>query len=65
MTTVENKKLVLEHYESFVHKQDAEAIRKQLAADFRDHEMPPETSPAPRPLFSTVPCYMRHFPTCG
>jgi predicted ester cyclase len=47
MTTLENKKLVLEHYESFVHKQDAAAIRKQLAADFRDHEMPPETPPAP------------------
>jgi steroid delta-isomerase-like uncharacterized protein len=47
MTTEENKKLVLEHYESFVNKQDAEAVRKQLAADFRDHEMPPETPPGP------------------
>ena len=47
MTTEENKKLVLEHYESFVHKQDAEAVKKQLAADFRDHEMPPETPPGP------------------
>jgi steroid delta-isomerase-like uncharacterized protein len=47
MTTEENKKLVLEHYESFVHKQDAEAVRKQLAADFLDHEMPPGTPPGP------------------
>ena len=47
MTTEENKKLVLEHYDSFVHKQDAEAVRKQLAADFRDHEMPPGTPPGP------------------
>jgi steroid delta-isomerase-like uncharacterized protein len=48
MTTEEkNKKLVLEHYESFVHKQDAEAVRTQLGADFRDHEMPPGTPPGP------------------
>lgn len=47
MTSEENKKLVLEHYESFVHKQDAEAVRKQLAPDFRDNEMPPETPPGP------------------
>ena len=47
MTTEENKKLVLQHYESFVHQQDAEAVRKQLAADFRDHEMPPGTPPGP------------------
>ena len=47
MTTEENKKLVLEHHESFVHQQDAEAVRKQLAPDFRDHEMPPDTPPGP------------------
>jgi steroid delta-isomerase-like uncharacterized protein len=47
MTSEENKKLVLEHYESFVNKQDAEAIRKQLAPDFRDNEMPPGTPPGP------------------
>lgn len=47
MTVEENKKLVLEHYESFVHQQDAEAIRKQLAADFRDHELPPGMPPGP------------------
>ena len=49
MSSEENKKLVLEHYESFLHKQDAEAVRKQLAPDFRDHEMPPETPPGPEP----------------
>ncbi len=32
MTAEENKKLILTHYESFVHQQDAEAVRKQLAA---------------------------------
>jgi predicted ester cyclase len=47
MTTEENKKLILDHYESFVHQQDAEAVRRQLAADFRDHEMPPGTPPGP------------------
>ncbi len=47
MTTEQNKKLVREHYESFVHKQDAEAVRRQLAADFVDHEMPPGTPPGP------------------
>jgi steroid delta-isomerase-like uncharacterized protein len=41
------KKLILNHYESFVHQQDAEAVRKQLAADFRDHEMPQGTPPGP------------------
>jgi len=47
MTTEENKKLILDHYESFVHQQGVEAVRKQLAADFRDHEMPPGTPPGP------------------
>ncbi len=37
----ENKNLILEHYEAFVHRQDAEAVRRQLADDFEDHEMPP------------------------
>lgn len=29
MNSEENKRLVLEHYESFVHKKDAEAVRRQ------------------------------------
>ena len=37
----------MDHYESFVHQQDAEAVRKQLAVDFVDHEMPPGTPPGP------------------
>jgi hypothetical protein len=41
MLPEENKKLVLDHYESFVNQQDAEAVRRQLAPDFRDHEIPP------------------------
>ncbi len=35
MLSEENKKLVLDHYESFVNQQDAEAVRRQLAPDFR------------------------------
>jgi hypothetical protein len=48
MTGEENKRLISDHYESLVHQQDAEAVRKQLAADFRDHEMPPGTPARPR-----------------
>jgi hypothetical protein len=48
MNAEENKKLILAHYESFVHQQDAESARKQLAADFRDHEMPPGNTTWPR-----------------
>lgn len=47
MLPEENKKLVLDHYESFVNQQDADAVRRQLAPDFRDHEMPPEAPPGP------------------
>lgn len=47
MTIDDNKRLVLEHYEAFVERQDAEAVRTQLAPDFRDHEMPPEIPPGP------------------
>lgn len=47
MTLEENKKLILGHYEAFVHRQDAEAMRAQLAGDFVDHEMPPGTPPGP------------------
>ncbi len=47
MSPEENKKLVLEHYESFVHQQDADAVRRQLTPDFVDHEMPPGTPPGP------------------
>lgn len=47
MTVEENKKLVLEHYEDFLHRRDADAVRKQLAADFVDHELPPGTPPGP------------------
>ena len=39
MTLEENKKLVLDHYEA-LYRHDAEAVRKQLAADFVDHEAP-------------------------
>ena len=47
MTAEENKKLVLDHYEAFLHRRDDDAARKQLAADFVDHEMPPGTPAGP------------------
>ena len=47
MTIEANKKLIVEHYESFVRQQDEEAMREQLAADFFDHEMPPDTPRGP------------------
>jgi steroid delta-isomerase-like uncharacterized protein len=47
MSLDDNKKLVLQHYESFIHERDVEAVRKQLAPDFIDHEMPPGTPPGP------------------
>ncbi len=47
MSLEENKRLILEHYESFVHRQDAEAVKRQLAQDFQDHEMPPGIPPGP------------------
>jgi steroid delta-isomerase-like uncharacterized protein len=50
MTTEENKKLVLDHYEAFVHSRDAETVRKQVAPDFVDHELPPGTPPGPDAL---------------
>jgi steroid delta-isomerase-like uncharacterized protein len=47
MDSEDNKQLILEHYESFLQKHDAEAVRRHLAPDFRDHEMPPGTPPGP------------------
>jgi hypothetical protein len=47
MSPKENKKLILDHYEAFVHRHDDAAVRKQLAADFVDHEMPAGTPPGP------------------
>lgn len=49
MTLEEKKKLILDHYEAFLHQQDAEAVRQQLTPDFVDHEMPPGTPPGPEP----------------
>jgi|SRR6185312_4380241 len=53
MTVEESKKLILEHYDSFLRQQDAEAIRQQLAPDFIDHEMPPGTPRGPEGDYST------------
>jgi steroid delta-isomerase-like uncharacterized protein len=47
MGVEENKRLILEHYDSFVNGKDADALRRQLAPDFVDHDMPPGTPPGP------------------
>lgn len=47
MSIEDNKRLILEHYEAFVDRQDGDAVRRQLAADFRDHDMPPGMPPGP------------------
>ena len=47
MTVEESKRLILEHYDSFLRQQDANAIHEQLAPDFIDHEMPPGTPRGP------------------
>ena len=47
MKAEENKRLILEHYDSFLNRQDADALREQLAQDFVDHEMPPGMPPGP------------------
>jgi steroid delta-isomerase-like uncharacterized protein len=62
MTAEENKKLVLNHYESFVERQDEEAVRRQLASDFRDHELPPGTSLGPEPALQYRAALHRAFP---
>ena len=48
MSAEENKKLILDHYESFLHQQDAEAVQRQLAPDICDHDMPAGTPCGPQ-----------------
>lgn len=62
MSAEENKKLIRDHYESFVHQQDATAIRRQLAADFVDHEMPPGTPPGPEAIIQYRAMLQTAFP---
>lgn len=62
MTLDENKKLIRDHYEAFVHRQDAEAVRGQLAEDFVDHEMPPGTPRGPEPGLRWSEMLHRAFP---
>jgi|SRR5271165_6799488 len=50
MTTEDNKKIIRDHYEAFIDKQDADAVRRQLSHDFRDHEMLPGTPLGPDPV---------------
>lgn len=47
MGLAENKKLILEHYDSFINHRDEAALRRQVSPDFIDHEMPPGTPPGP------------------
>lgn len=62
MTSEENKKLVLDHYEAFLHQRDDAAVRKQLAADFVDHEMPPGTPPGPEAALQYRAMLLAAFP---
>src|SRR5215471_2752915 len=61
MTAEENKKLVSDHYDAFF-RRDAEAVRRQLAADFVDHEMPPSTPPVPEALLRWREVLYQAFP---
>jgi steroid delta-isomerase-like uncharacterized protein len=62
MTLEANKKLILEHYEAVTHKQDADAIRRQVAPDFVDHEMPPGTPPGPETVIEWSGVLHKAFP---
>jgi steroid delta-isomerase-like uncharacterized protein len=62
MSTENNKKLVVDHYEAFLHRRDDEAVRKQLAADFVDHEMPPGTAPGPESALQYRSMLLAAFP---
>ena len=62
MTPAENKKLVLDHYDA-LYRQDAEAVRKQLAADFVDHEAPlGSTPPGPEAVLRAFDAVHQAFP---
>ena len=62
MTLEENKKLVLDHYEA-LYRQDAEAVRRQLAADFVDHEAPfGSTPPGPEAVLRAFETVHQAFP---
>lgn len=58
----ENKKLVLEHYDSFINQQDATALRNQVAPDFVDQEMLPGTPPGAEPVIKLRSMLHEAFP---
>jgi steroid delta-isomerase-like uncharacterized protein len=54
--------LVLDHYEA-LYRRDAEAVRKQLAADFLDHETPfGNMPPGPDAVLRVFESVLRAFP---
>lgn len=57
----ENKKLIRDHYRSFVDR-DADAIRRQAAPDFVDHEIPPGAPPGPEPVIQLNAMLYAAFP---
>ncbi len=61
MSLEENKKLILDHYDAF-YRGDTEAMRKQLSADFVDHEMPPGTAQGPEPALRGREMLLQAFP---
>src|SRR5271165_6605519 len=62
MTPEENKKLVLDHYEA-LYREDAGAVRKQLAAGFVDHEAPlGSMPPGPEAVLRAFESVYRAFP---
>jgi len=62
MTLEENKKLVLDHYEA-LYRHHAETVRKQLSADFVDHEAHWGTiPPGPEAVLRTFEMVHRAFP---
>lgn len=62
MSLQENKDLILEHYEAFVHRQDAELVRRQLSDDFHDHDMPPGIPRGPEGALQFRAILHRAFP---
>lgn len=61
MTLEENKKLVWDHYDAFF-RRDAEAVTRQLAADFVDHDAPPGTPPGAEPVLQGREVLHQAFP---
>jgi steroid delta-isomerase-like uncharacterized protein len=62
MSAEDNKKLVLDHYEAFLHRRDDEAVNQQLATDFVDHELPAGTPAGPEGAWQYRSMLLAAFP---